>query len=52
MRERLYLVQGELTIDSKPATGTRINVRVPLTHAVTLPKSARNNLHDDPARLE
>ena len=30
MRERLRLVNGELTIDSQPSGGTRIEVRVPL----------------------
>lgn len=29
MRERLRLVQGEIAIDSRPAAGTRVNVRVP-----------------------
>jgi PAS domain S-box-containing protein len=29
MRERLHLVGGEITIDSRPAGGTRIGVRVP-----------------------
>jgi PAS domain S-box-containing protein len=30
MRERLRLVEGELTIDSRPAAGTRLEARVPL----------------------
>jgi signal transduction histidine kinase len=30
MRERLRLVSGEIAIDSRPAGGTRIDVRVPL----------------------
>jgi PAS domain S-box-containing protein len=30
MRERLHLVQGAITIDSRPLNGTRIDVRVPL----------------------
>jgi signal transduction histidine kinase len=30
MRERLHLVGGEMTIDSRPSGGTRIEVRVPL----------------------
>jgi PAS domain S-box-containing protein len=30
MRERLHLVHGEITIDSRPSAGTRIDVRVPL----------------------
>jgi signal transduction histidine kinase len=29
MRERLHLVGGEITIDSRPSGGTRIDVRVP-----------------------
>jgi signal transduction histidine kinase len=29
MRERLHLVGGELTVDARPAGGTRIDVRVP-----------------------
>jgi signal transduction histidine kinase len=29
MRERLHLVGGEIAIDSRPAGGTRIDVRVP-----------------------
>ena len=34
MRERLRLVQGEFAIDSRPAAGTRIEVRVPLSAEV------------------
>jgi signal transduction histidine kinase len=30
MRERLYLVGGEIAIDSRPGGGTRISVRVPV----------------------
>jgi signal transduction histidine kinase len=30
MRERLYLVGGQIAIDSQPSGGTRIDVRVPL----------------------
>jgi PAS domain S-box-containing protein len=30
MRERLHLVQGTITIDSRPSGGTRIDVRVPV----------------------
>jgi PAS domain S-box-containing protein len=30
MRERLHLVRGQIAIDSRPARGTRIDVRVPL----------------------
>jgi signal transduction histidine kinase len=33
MRERLHLVGGAITIDSRPAGGTRIQVRVPLDGA-------------------
>jgi signal transduction histidine kinase len=33
MRERLRLVRGQIDIDSRPAAGTRIEVRVPLTGA-------------------
>jgi PAS domain S-box-containing protein len=33
MRERLHLVGGEITIDSGPSSGTRIDVRVPATAA-------------------
>jgi PAS domain S-box-containing protein len=33
MRERLHLVDGEMTIDSRPAGGTRINVCVPTPRA-------------------
>jgi signal transduction histidine kinase len=29
MRERLHLVHGQIAIDSQPALGTRIDVRVP-----------------------
>jgi len=43
MRERLRLVQGEIAIDSRPAAGTRIEVRVPLAGA----KPARINLKED-----
>jgi signal transduction histidine kinase len=31
MRERLRLVGGSLSIDSRPSKGTEINVRVPLS---------------------
>jgi signal transduction histidine kinase len=30
MRERIRSVSGRLEIDSKPGTGTRVNVEVPL----------------------
>ena len=40
---RLRLVQGEIAIDSRPAAGTRIGVRVPLVCA----KSARKALKED-----
>jgi signal transduction histidine kinase len=30
MRERLRLVGGEVTVESKPSEGTRLDVRVPL----------------------
>jgi signal transduction histidine kinase len=30
MRERLHLVGGQITIDSRPFGGTRIHIRVPL----------------------
>jgi signal transduction histidine kinase len=30
MRERVHLVGGEIAIDSRPAGGTRIAVRVPV----------------------
>ncbi|HET6325160.1 MAG TPA: PAS domain S-box protein [Planctomycetaceae bacterium] len=35
MRERLQLVGGTLTIDSRPSGGTRIDARIPLTAART-----------------
>ena len=35
MQERIRLVQGELTIKSRPGEGTEIRASVPLTHAVT-----------------
>ena len=35
MRERLQLVGGTLSIDSRPSGGTRINARIPLTPAPT-----------------
>ncbi|HVK12253.1 MAG TPA: PAS domain-containing sensor histidine kinase [Gemmataceae bacterium] len=35
MRERLLLVGGEITIDSRPLGGTRIDVRVPVTAQAT-----------------
>ena len=31
LRERVYLLDGELTLESRPGSGTRIGVRVPLT---------------------
>ena len=43
MRERLRLVQGEFAIDSRPATGTRIEVSVPLTGA----KSVGSDLKEE-----
>jgi PAS domain S-box-containing protein len=33
MRERLYLIGGQMVINSRPAGGTRIDVRVPLPEA-------------------
>jgi signal transduction histidine kinase len=33
MRERLRLVGGEMTLDSRPSKGTRIEVRVPMKAA-------------------
>jgi len=33
MRERLQLVQGELSVKSKPGAGTTIRARVPLNTA-------------------
>jgi PAS domain S-box-containing protein len=33
MRERLQLVGGTLTIDSRPSAGTRVDVRIPLSTA-------------------
>jgi two-component system sensor histidine kinase UhpB len=30
MRERLYLVGGDIDVDSRPSGGTRIRVRVPI----------------------
>jgi signal transduction histidine kinase len=35
IRERVRLIQGELTIESKPGHGARIEVRVPQTQPVT-----------------
>jgi signal transduction histidine kinase len=35
IRERVRLIQGELTIESKPGHGARIEVRVPQTQAAT-----------------
>jgi signal transduction histidine kinase len=32
MKERLKLVNGELTIDSQPKLGTTVHARVPFTH--------------------
>jgi PAS domain S-box-containing protein len=43
MRERLRLVDGEFAIDSRPGSGTRIEVRVPLTGAT----STRIDLKED-----
>jgi hypothetical protein len=41
MRERVSLVKGTMSIDSKPAGGTEINVRIPVaTDAVADPMSA------------
>jgi signal transduction histidine kinase len=38
MRERLKLVAGELSVESRPASGTTIVARVPLgTHLATSP---------------
>jgi signal transduction histidine kinase len=47
MRERLHLVGGEITIDSRPAEGTRIEVRVPLGGA----GRAEGALKVQPARV-
>jgi signal transduction histidine kinase len=36
IRERVRLIQGELTIESKPGRGARIEVRVPQTQAASI----------------
>jgi PAS domain S-box-containing protein len=46
MRERLYLVGGEIVIDARPAGGTRINVRIP----VPIPSRAENALQTESAK--
>jgi signal transduction histidine kinase len=40
MRERVRLVKGTITIDSKPMGGTRINIRVPLDKCANSRKEA------------
>jgi protein-histidine pros-kinase len=35
IRERVRLIQGELTIESKPGHGARVEVRVPQTQPAT-----------------
>jgi signal transduction histidine kinase len=47
MRERLRLVGGTMSIDSRPAGGTRIEVRVPLHPA----GQAENALNGQPAKV-
>ncbi len=43
MRERLRLIGGRITIDSRPLRGTRVHVSVPLSDgAVTVPVSNEN----------
>ena len=56
MRERLHLVNGAITIDSRPSGGTRINVSVPLATngraARAFPQNGKLNegqVVDDPA---
>ena len=39
MRERLLLIGGSITIDSRPSVGTRIDVHAPLPAADDVPKS-------------
>jgi signal transduction histidine kinase len=39
MRERLLLIGGSITIDSRPSVGTRIDVHVPLPAGDDVPKS-------------
>jgi signal transduction histidine kinase len=39
MRERLLLIGGSMTIDSRPSVGTRIDVYAPLPAAEDVPKS-------------
>jgi signal transduction histidine kinase len=41
MRERLYLVGGSMTIDSRPSEGTCIDVRVPIATNSTADEDAR-----------
>ena len=38
MRERLLLIGGSITIDSRPSVGTRIDVHVPLSAGADVPK--------------
>jgi signal transduction histidine kinase len=40
MKERLKLVDGELSIESRPRTGTTIHVRVPLISRTRFAQSA------------
>jgi signal transduction histidine kinase len=35
MRERLRLVGGQITVDSRPSQGTRLEIRVPLATMTT-----------------
>jgi signal transduction histidine kinase len=41
MRERVRLMNGTITIDSKPRGGTTIHVRVPLDTTTELTRAAR-----------
>jgi PAS domain S-box-containing protein len=55
MRERLQLVGGTLSIDSRPAGGTRIDVRIPLTavqkEVTQSPAVSVGALQADPPRI-
>src|SRR5262249_10843627 len=44
MRERLKLVKGELSIQSKRGQGTTIYARVPLDLSATLPREQRDSI--------
>ena len=52
MKERLSLVGGECTIESRPGAGTRIHARVPLPEPTLTAKAVDTDGRFTPGRME